>query len=405
MHSALQPQSRPPKEEDQHRDIDDRRDTPRGSHHSSLKENSDIHRPPPAHTKDLQPIASPSANFQHLFEAQSKELSALQHEHRAALEDKKALADAYAVLQQQYDERLRKLSAMRQERHIAREQRKEIDDDYATLGQRYEEQAKKLNAVRHERQAALEQRKEVADAYAALRQQHEEQTKKLNSVRRERDAAREQKQKAEDDYAALRQKYEVQKNEINVLNGRCHSLKATLDQRTSELQGVQRFLTTADTFSGSEVVNMLRKLNEEVQQSTTFMTEWAIENFVFETPRTDKAAAQSIERTRASEALGMKFMQLLGTKKHKDSPILLEMAFRAYLIYELYWVASQWSIVEEEQSHKVYVDGIYQRIREAGEAHLIHCRVLHDTFHRGASHIWELACPHTHLLYPARSHE
>ena len=370
MHGASQPQSRPPKEEDQHRHIDDRRDTPRGSHYSSLEENSDIHRPPPAHTKDVQPIASPSANFQHHFEAQSRELCALQHEHRAALEEKKALADAYAALQQQHEDRSRK-----------------------------------LNSVRQERQTAREKWREAVDAYETLRKQYEERTKKLNSVRQEREAALEQRQKVEEDYAALRQKYEVQKNENNVLSGRCHSLKATLDQRTSELQGVQRFLTTADTFSGSEVVNMLRKLNEEVQQSTTFMTEWVIENFVFETPRTDKAAAQSIERTRASEALGMKFMQLLGTKKHKDSPILLEMAFRAYLIYELYWVASQWSIVEEEQSHKVYVDGIYQRIREAGEAHLIHCRVLHDTFHRGASHIWELACPHTHLLYPARSHE
>jgi len=327
MHGALQPQSRSFKEEDQHRYVDDRRDTPRAPHHPPLKENSDVHRPPSAHTKDVQRIAAPSASFQHRFETQSRELSDLQLEHRVARKEIKEISDAFAVLQQQFDERSRKLSAVRQERQEVREQRDEVRNAYATLGQQYEEQ-----------------------------------TKKLNSVRREREAAREKRHKVEEDYAALRQKYEVRKNEYNALNNNYHSLKATLDQRTSELQGVQRFLTTADTFSGSEVVNTLRKLNEEVQQSTTFMTEWAIENFVFETPRADKA---SIERTRASETLGMKFMQLLGTKKHKDNPILMEIAFRGYLIYELHHVASQWITGEEERSHKVYVDGIYQRIRGA----------------------------------------
>jgi hypothetical protein len=333
VHGALQPPSRPPREEDQRRYVDDRRDTPRAPHYPPLKENSDVHRPPSAHTKDVQPIASPSASFQHRFETQSRELSDLQHEHRAARKELKEVSDAYVVLREKYEERSRNLSDMRQERRVAREQSIE-----------------------------------AGDAYAALRQQYEEQTKKLNYVR---EAAREQRQKAEEDYTTLRQKYEVRKNEYHALSNKYNSLKATLDQRTSELQGVQRFLTTADTYSGSEVVNTLQKLNEEVQQSTTFMTEWAIENFAIETPRMDKAATQSIERTRASETLGLKFMQLLGTKKHKDNPIFVEMAFRAYLIYELYWVASQWSIGEEEQSHKVYVDGIYQRIREASEAHLM----------------------------------
>ena len=338
LNTALRPQSKPSKEEDQHRRDGVRTDDKRDS-------NVDIHRPPPAHTKEAQPIAHPSASFQHLFEAQSRELSALRHERRAVHEEKKALADAYAALRQQYEER-----------------------------------SKKLSTVRHERQAALEQRKEIDDAYVALRQQYEEQMKKLNAVRHERQAALEQKKKVEEDYAELRQKYEAQKSEYNTLSNKYHSLKVTLEQRTSELQGAQKFLTTVDTFSGSEVVNTLRKLNEEVQQSTTFMAEWAMESFMFERQRTDQTSTQSIEQTRASETLGTRFMELLGTKKHKDNPILVEMAFRAYLIYELYWVASPWSIEQEEQSHNAYVDEIYQRIREAGEALLIHCRAMDDTF-------------------------
>ncbi|KAI9573814.1 hypothetical protein HD554DRAFT_2012352 [Boletus coccyginus] len=100
------------------------------------------------------------------------------------------------------------------------------------------------------------------------------------------------------------------------------------------------------------------------------MAEWAVENFIFETLPEDQTTTQSIERTRTSDTLGTRFMQLLGTKKHKDNPILVEMAFRAYLIYELYWVASPWSDGEEGQSHNAYVDAIYQRIQE-GEGQAI----------------------------------
>lgn len=324
----MKPQPRLPKEEGQRRydedRTDDRRATLRG-HYSSPRENVDIHRPPPAHAKDVQPIVPASASLQNLYEAQSREIRDLKHERRAALEDNKALTEALATLQQQSDERYMKLSV-----------------------------------ARHERQAALAQRKEIDDAYVALRQQYDEQTKKLNAVRHERRAALEQQQKAEDECAELKQNSEAQKSEYNALSNKYHSLKVTLEQRTSELQGVQKFLTTADTYSGSEVVNMLRKLNEEVQQSTTFMAEWAVENFVLET-------TPSIEQTRTLESLGMRFMQQLGTRKHKDNPILLEMAFRAYLIYELYWVASPWSIGQEEQSHNLYIDAIYERMREAGE--------------------------------------
>lgn len=226
--------------------------------------------------------------------------------------------------------------------------------------------------MRHERQAALDQRNEINIAHATLKRQYEEQTKKLDALHSEHQALIEQKKKAEQDCVELKQRHETQKTEYSALNTKHQSLKATLEQLTSELQGVQRFVATADAFSGSEVVNTLRKLNEEVQQSTRSMAEWAIENFTFETPVLDEnqTTAQTIEQTRASDTLGARFMQLLPSKKHKENPVFLEMAFRAYLIYELYWIASPWSVREEEQSHNVYIDAIYQRMRETGEAQL-----------------------------------
>lgn len=247
------------------------------------------------------------------------------------------------------------------------EEKQLLADAYAALEHRHEERSKKLAVVRHERQIALEQRRQTDDAYAALRLQHEEQTRKLNATRHEHQSVLDQKQKAEEDCVALKQKYEAQKNEYDVLSNKYHSMRATLELRTSELQGVQKFLTTADTFSGAEVVDMLRKLNEEVQQSMTYMAEWAVENFTLETARTDQTT-EIIEQSRTSESLGVRLMQLLGTRNHKDNPILVEMALRAYLVYSLYWVASPWSLGQEEQSHNVYIDAIYQRMRETGQA-------------------------------------
>ncbi|KAF8141961.1 hypothetical protein EV363DRAFT_1149814 [Boletus edulis] len=111
------------------------------------------------------------------------------------------------------------------------------------------------------------------------------------------------------------------------------------------------------------------------------MAEWVVENFTFQTPTTDQMTTQNAEETRTLETLGTRFMQLLGTKKHKENPILMEMAFRAYLIYELYWVASPWSIGEEEQSHNVYIDAIHQRIQEAeGQAVSGNWRALTRTY-------------------------
>ncbi|KAG9309466.1 hypothetical protein JVU11DRAFT_10435 [Chiua virens] len=230
-----------------------------------------------------------------------------------------------------------------------------------------EEREKKLSTTRHERQAALEQMKEVQNAHAALKQQFDELAKKFNLVRYELKAALEQKQKVEEECTDFAQKYEAQKNEHHALSNKHQSLKAALEQRTSELQGVQKFLSTADTFSGSEVVNTLRRLNEEVNQNATFMAEWSVENLAFETPNADQAKTQTgtVEPTRASSVLGTGLLELLGTRKNQDNPILVEMAFRAYLISELYFVASPWSTGQEEQSHNQYIDAIYQRMREA----------------------------------------
>ena len=372
-------------------------------------------QPPPTHAIGADSIARPSARFQQFYETQSEELSDLRYKLRAAADEKKVMDDAYASLWRKYEEKSRKLSVMHDEHQAVLEQKKKAEKDCATLRQRYgvpafEQQQDAydvlpkecgvqtydLSTPQHEHCVPLEENRAMADAYATLKQQHEQQSRELSAVRQWYQQARndcaflrrqheeqsrslnamssecqialEQKEKLKTDCTILKQEYDAQRNQNNALRHDYSSLKAAFDQRTSELHGVERFLTTADTFSGAEVVNTLRTLNAGVQQSITSMAEWVVNNLTFDSPRADQAGAlEIIEETRTSESLGMKFMRLLGAKSHRDNPTLLEMALQAYMMYELHQVASQRTMTQGDQSHIAFIDGIYQKMREAGE--------------------------------------
>ncbi|KAG6331425.1 hypothetical protein ID866_7666 [Astraeus odoratus] len=163
----------------------------------------------------------------------------------------------------------------------------------------------------------------------------------LDSIERDLKAAR-------DESSALRKEYA--------------QMTALLDDRTSELKGAQSFLTTADTFSGTEVLNTLQKLNAEVLQNTAFMSESMIETFMSgkANPKTEEQTASA---KRASGIVGRAMVHFLSTKKHKDDPILVQIAFQAYFSYVLQWIARAWIIGGDENQNR-FIDGIYERVRD-----------------------------------------
>lgn len=392
-----------------------RRNASHGIDYPPQKVTMEVTPPPPIHTFGAELVARPSTTFQQLYEAQSRELATLRHEHRVAVEEKRATEGAYAALMRQYEEKSWKLSTVHDEHRAVIEQQKKVEKDCAMLRQQCEAAALQQKreterdgdlrresgvqtydhgASRHQRCVPLEQHRAVVDAHATLKQQYEqqyrelaalrrrhqrvendftvlsqqreEQSRSLDAVHRECQIALEQKEQLRKDHAILRREYEVQRDQNNALRENNRSLKAAFEQRTSELHGVERFLATADTHSGAEVVSTLRTLNAGMQQSITSMAEWMVDNLTFEVPRTDHL--EIMEQTRMSELLGFKFLHLLEAKMCTDNPILLEMALQAYLTYELYQVASQRTIAQEDQLHVTFIDGIYQRMREAGES-------------------------------------
>jgi hypothetical protein len=203
----------------------------------------------------------------------------------------------------------------------------------------------------------------------------------------------------------LKQRLNTQRKELHSAREESSALKkefnqlvTLLEDRTSELKGAQSFLTTADAFSGAEVTSTLQRLNAEVLQSTAFMAESMVELFFHvTTPQVSKTDEQLAACRRASAAIGGVIVHFLGTKKHGDDPILIQIAFQAYLTYRLRWIACAW-IIGGDENHNQFIDAIYQSVHEKGEWSLLKKNKLPDEIltHtiRGTGDRWPLARPH-----------
>lgn len=199
---------------------------------------------------------------------------------------------------------------------------------------------------------------------------------------------------------ALQRHLEVQsgdlkaaRNESSTLRKEYDQMTALLDVRTLELKGAQTFLTTADTFSGTEVLSTLQRLNAEVLQNTAFMAESMIEAYM-----SDKGASMTEEQIagakRASNVIGRTIVHFLGTKKHTEDPVLVQIAFQAYLVHVLQWITKAWMIGGNESQNR-FIDGIYERVCDTGkhDSRRVHTEV--DPISRGSSHLGSLAGTHT----------
>lgn len=228
-----------------------------------------------------------------------------------------------------------------------------------------------VNKDRLQAQSELRKVRRSLDAYAP---KLDESLREIDGLRRELFNTKESSRMA----AELRQRLDIQNRELHSAREESSALKKEFNQllmlledRTSELKGAQSFLTTADAFSGAEVTSTLQRLNAEVLQSTAFMAESMVELFFHETtPQVSKTDEQLAACKRASAAIGGVVVHFLGTKKHRDDPILIQIAFQAYLTYRLRWIACSW-IIGGDENHNRFIDAIYQSVHEKGERSLL----------------------------------
>jgi chromosome segregation ATPase len=178
----------------------------------------------------------------------------------------------------------------------------------------------------------------------------------------------------------FQQRYEAKSAELSSVREQLQAyeeqsrvLTSALGERQSQLDGVQRFITTADRYAEPMVIQMLQKLNAEVQQNTEFMAGRILKDFG---PRATKLSKEhSSAAQRVSESIGNTLAGYLGSDKCNDVALYLPIAFQAYLTYYLHSVISSWTIKEDREQ---FINEIYERLQKSGkkldfERHQLFC--------------------------------
>ena len=141
-----------------------------------------------------------------------------------------------------------------------------------------------------------------------------------------------------------------------------------LDDRTAEIKGAQAFLTTADRYSGADIIKMAESLNAEIFQSSAMTAELLVDAPVIEDSEQPRQYIQKYEK-HLRKVLGSQLFDHLATKSReiRVDPLPLQLAFQALL--------TSWCAYEINQ----FCDGptgrslkqIYDRIYKSGKSFII----------------------------------
>lgn len=164
-----------------------------------------------------------------------------------------------------------------------------------------------------------------------------------------------------------------------------------------DLEGARLFLNTADKFSDSEVIQILQKLNAELQHTSTSMAERVVS--VFELDAVTSDPEQQIMVDKATESIGSTLVQFLRTARRDDFiEMHLQIAFQAYLTSYLCWIVSSWTL---DEGRSAFINVLYERLRETGKDSIFEDDQIpvdvQDMINREANDIWTLAFPHACL--------
>ena len=164
---------------------------------------------------------------------------------------------------------------------------------------------------------------------------------------------------------ALKQIFQSETIEVQVqkrVEEESTKLKSALAANQSQLDGVQRFVTTADKYADTMIIQMLQKLNAEVQQNTEFMAERMLKDFRPRATKLTKEQSSAVERV--SESIGNTLLGCLGSEERNDVALYLPIAFQAYLTYYLHSVISSWTIKKDRDQ---FINEIYERLQNSGK--------------------------------------
>ena len=172
-------------------------------------------------------------------------------------------------------------------------------------------------------------------------------------------------------YEAKSAEFGSAREQLQAYEEQLRVLKSALAERQPQLDAVQRFVITADKYADTMIIQMLQRLNAEVQQYTEFMADRVLRDFG---PRATKLTKeQSSAALRVSEFIGKTLTDCLGGEKRNDVALHLPIAFQAYLTYYLHSVIASWTIKKDRDQ---FINEIYERLQESGKKLNFECHQL-----------------------------
>lgn len=140
-----------------------------------------------------------------------------------------------------------------------------------------------------------------------------------------------------------------------------------LDDRTAELKGAQAFLTTADRYSGADIIKMAESLNAEIFQASALMAEMLVDAPVMEDSDQERQSIQKYKEflDESRRLIGSQLFDHLIIKSSgiRVDPFPLQLAFQALFTWWCVYEASHFCEGPAGQSLKQ----IYKRIYESGK--------------------------------------
>ncbi|KAI0941757.1 hypothetical protein AcW1_003558 [Taiwanofungus camphoratus] len=132
------------------------------------------------------------------------------------------------------------------------------------------------------------------------------------------------------------------------------AVQALLDVQHAELLDAQKYLVTADAYSETDVVQMIRDLNLEISRLARRLTD---SFHVSDVGPGSEHIVAAYERTR--EAVGPIMAELLESIHHQDDPILVHIALQADMVGFAAGIISAWDF--QHQSNAVF-SGIHRQM-------------------------------------------
>ncbi|KAG0704037.1 hypothetical protein DFH29DRAFT_849421 [Suillus ampliporus] len=183
-------------------------------------------------------------------------------------------------------------------------------------------------------------------------------------VQQERSKLQDANQKLQQDLSSSQQQLQIRETQNGALRDELQALQAMFDVQTTllsdctlKVHGEQAFAGKADALSGGEVVRLVDELNQEILQTTAFISDSF--DFARKPEHRDEIKEAS---ARTSELIGPAVTSLLGTVQHGEDPILIQIALQAATVEFSRWIIMTWDFdgLQAEQP----LAEIYNDVRE-----------------------------------------